>query len=222
MFKNLLVKNKASFLLLLYFGVMPVLMGSFVSGMAIKHMEQIRNSDTVTIFAVNLLVSVFLALGFIPTTFYSLLCGYIFGWGSLQLILISYAIACALGYIICSKIDNGGLLNALEEKYNIGSVKIKLESSGFWIPAMCRLSPALPFAIMNAVFAIVKFPFVKYMIGSMIGMMPRTLFAVFIGMGFTKIHSVEDMKSEWSLWFAIVLAIISFGGIGWIIKKKLA
>ena len=199
---------------------MPSLMGGIVSGLVINNVVEIRHADLLLLFILNLFASIVLAIGFIPTTIYSLLCGYILGWTALPLVLISYTIACSLGYIICNRLDNGKLLEFLKGKYDVVSVQRKLENSEIGIAALCRLSPALPFAILNAVFSMVKFPFGKYMLGSMLGMIPRTVFAVYVGRSFIKINSVEDLKSDYSLWITICFAIVSFVGIGLIVKKK--
>ncbi len=219
MLKSLWLRNKRSFFIIIYFGIMPSLMGSIVSGIVIHNVDEIRSFPLVLLLAFNLLSAMVLAIGFIPTTVYSLLLGYVLGWMALPLLLFSYTIACALGYAICGWIDNGKLVEFFQEKYDIISFKKKLENSGLWIAALCRLSPALPFAVLNAVFAIVRFPFGKYMFGSMIGMVPRTVFAVYVGRNFISINSVDDLKSDYTLWIAIFLAVLSFAGIGWIVKR---
>ncbi|MBC7389892.1 MAG: VTT domain-containing protein [Opitutaceae bacterium] len=219
MLKRLLARNKRSIFILLYFGIMPSIMGSIVSGIVIHNVIEIRNFDLILLIGFNLVSSIVLAIGFIPTTVYSLLLGYILGWTALPLVLLSYTIACAIGYILCNWLDNGKMVEFFQEKYDIISFKQKLENTGFWIAALCRLSPALPFAVLNAVFAIVRFPFGKYMFGSMVGMIPRTVFAVFVGRSFINITSIDDLKSDYTLWIAISLAIVSFIGIGWIVKR---
>lgn len=201
---------------------MPALIGGLVATFAISNINELRNYSLPLLFSLNIAAGAFLAAGFIPTTVYSLLCGYIFGWISLPFILLSYLIACALGYWACNLIENGNLLSFLEQKYDIDSYKKKLESAGIGIVALCRLSPALPFAILNAVFAMTKFHFKQFMVGSLIGMIPRTALAVYVGSSFTSIHSVDDLKSDSSLWIALIFAGLSFVGIGVIIKRKFA
>lgn len=221
MIKRLFAQSPQSLLLLLYFGLMPSLFGSFLAGLCLSHSETILSLDFFSLFAYNFLFAFVLGLGFMPTTFYSLLAGYFFGWFSLPYLVFSYCLASAFGYWLCGKMDKGGLLKLFGEKYPIDAILQKLSDSGIMLSALCRMSPTLPFAVLNCFFALVRFPFLKYMIGSMLGMIPRTVFAVYIGGKFTNVHSVADLHSDFSTWFALALAVISFLGIGWIVKKKL-
>lgn len=221
MIKRLFAQSPQSLILLLYFGLMPSLLGSFLAGLCLTHSETILSFDNFSLFGFNLLFALVLGLGFMPTTFYSLLAGYFFGWFSLPYLVFSYGVASAFGYWLCGKMDKGGLLKLFGEKYPIETIMQKLSDSGIMLSALCRMSPTLPFAVLNCFFALVRFPFWKYMIGSMIGMIPRTVFAVYIGSKFTNVRSVSDLHSDFSTWFALALAVISFIGIGWIVKRKL-
>lgn len=200
---------------------MPSFLGSLLASYCLSHSTEIQATSPFVLFLGQVLASIALALGFMPTTFYSLLAGYFFGWSSIPYLFVSYMLASVCGYYLCMWLDRGHLRKVLNERYPVDRVVQKLSGSGIGLAAFCRLSPTLPFAILNAIFAMVQYPFYSYFIGGFIGMLPRTLFAVYLGQKFQHVTSLEDMQSEMSTWFAVVMALFSFVGIGWIVKKKL-
>jgi len=198
----------------------PSLCGSVLAGYCLVYTQEIRLLSFSTLFVFNLLASFGLGLGLMPTTFFSLLAGYVFGWHSLPFLFISYSIATAFGYWFCGLFDQGKMIRLLNEKYPVETMIHKLSGSGIILSSLCRLSP-IPFAILNAIFAITKFPFPKYMTGSLLGMVPRTIFLVYVGHEFTHVTSIADLESNASTWVVIILAFVSFAGIGWLVKKNL-
>ena len=218
--KGIFAKWDRSFWLLIYFGVMPSLFGTALAGYSLFFTDAIRHMGILGLMVINLLFSFVLALGLMPTTFYALLAGYMLGWESLPYLFLSYLLASSIGYSLCAFLDSGKLKGFLDQRFDMSHTMEEMTGTGVLLVAFCRMSPALPFAVLNAVFAIVRYPLPPYLIGSVLGMVPRTLFAVYVGGCFSLVTSFEDLKSETSLWFAVVIALLSFWGIGWIVKKK--
>ena len=201
--------------------VMPSLLGGLLTSYCLIQQSWLRTLNGNELLVINLLSSVVLAIGWMPTTFFSLISGYLWGWKSLPFIAVSYMIASALGYYLCSKLDNGKLADTLNEKFPVQQILSKLEQSGFWLAVFCRLSPTLPFAVLNALFAMAKYPIGHYLGGGFLGMLPRTIFAVFLGTKFSHVTSVSQLKTDASTWFALAMIALSFAGLGWIVKKRL-
>jgi uncharacterized membrane protein YdjX (TVP38/TMEM64 family) len=129
-------------------------------------------------------------------------------------------LAAAFSYTLAGMLDKGKLFRLLAEKYPLEKVVSKLSGSGIVLASLLRLSP-IPFTVLNTVFAMARFPFSKYLIGSVLGMVPRTVFLVYVGQAFTKVKSIADLESQASTWVVLVLAFVSFAGVGWIVKKRL-
>jgi uncharacterized membrane protein YdjX (TVP38/TMEM64 family) len=220
MLRRLLAESKGSLGLLLYFSVVPSLFGSLLASYVLYHAHEIRLLPFFFIFLFNLAASLGLGLGFMPTTFYSLLAGYLFGWDSLPHLFFSYLLAAAFSYTLAGMLDKGKLFRLLAEKYPLEKVLSKLSGPGIVLASLLRLSP-IPFTVLNTVFAMARFPFSKYLIGSVLGMVPRTVFLVYVGQAFTKVKSIADLESQASTWVVLVLAFVSFAGVGWIVKKRL-
>lgn len=221
MFKKLFSKAGSSLFLLLYLSVMPTIVGGLVASYALTHQADLKSLSLLQQLGISLLSSVFLSIGWMPTTFYSLLSAYLWGMESAPFVVGSYLIASLLGYYFSSLLDNGKLAGALDEKFPVSKVLTKLKESSFWLAAFCRLSPALPFSVMNAMFAMAKYPLVPYVGGSLIGMLPRTCFALFVGEKFSHVQSISELKTDATTWVAVALVAVSFVGLGWIGKKRL-
>jgi uncharacterized membrane protein YdjX (TVP38/TMEM64 family) len=129
-------------------------------------------------------------------------------------------IAAAFSYVLAGMFDKGKLLRVLSEKYPIEAIIAKLSVSGIVLATLLRLSP-IPFTVLNTLFSMSRFPFVKYLFGSLLGMIPRTVFLVYVGRAFTHVNTIADLESRVSTWFVLFLAFVSFAGIGWLIKKRL-
>jgi uncharacterized membrane protein YdjX (TVP38/TMEM64 family) len=221
MLKTLFSKAGSSIFLLIYLGLMPTLLGGAMAGYVLSHQEVFKNMDAPTLFLLNIGFAVVLAIGWMPTTFFSMLCGYLWGWESLHFVVLSYVLASVLGYFLCKWLDRGRLQQVLAEKFPVQEILGKLEKSGFWLAVFCRLSPTLPFAVLNALFAMAKYPFYQYMAGGTLGMLPRTVFALFVGAGFSHVHHLAELKTDASIWFALALFVLSSAGLGWLVKKRL-
>ena len=222
MFQRLVSKAGGSLFLILYLSLAPSLVGGILAGYALHYQTWLRELSHVQLFLFSPLCAFLLAMGWMPTTFFSLLGGYLWGWQSLPLVLLSYLLASFWGYFFCRRLDNGKLVGSLEERFPIRRILEKLQASSFWLAVFCRLSPALPFSVMNAVFAMACYPLKPYFLGSLLGMLPRTIFALFLGERFSHITSVAQLRSDYSTWAALVFVLVSFAGLGWIGKKRLA
>lgn len=219
--KRLLNKAGGSVLLLIYLGVMPTICGSVIAAYALGHQEWLKTLSPLEILSINLLFSAVLAVGWIPTTFFSLLSGYLWGWQCVPFVCISYVIASLLGYHGSSLLDNGKLVGVLAERFPIQKTIKRIQNSGFWLTVFCRLSPVFPFAIMNAVFAMVRYPLGTFVGGGVVGMLPRTMFAIYLGQRLSHVSSMQQLRNDHSLWVSILLVIVSFIGIGWVGRKSM-
>ncbi len=86
----------------------------------------------------------------------------------------------------------------------------------FWktlgIVTLLRLPPNSPFAITNLVLASVRVPVVIYVIGTVVGMAPRTAAAVWLGQTFREqfgtLEEGLEAKKPWWLFAAMVAATL--------------
>lgn len=169
-----------SLLFSIYTGIMPIIMSGFVTFWLYNHVDTLQSFSTF-----SWIIACFgavLAMGFsiIPTSYVALVAGYFFGWSSLPFLLISYILATCIGYLISKKIDNQKVINEINKNKKAQAVLEKLQTDQFKIVAFARLSPVFPFGISNVIFTYLGVPLRQLLIAGIIGMMPRTVFMVWL------------------------------------------
>jgi len=126
-------------------------------------------------------VALTMALALTPTTFVAILTGYYFGWAGLPGMVLAYALAAALGYELAGRLDHGKLRATLAHFPKAEAVLGELQSQSWPLIVLTRLSPVLPFALMTFVLALVGVPRRRFLLASVLGMLPRSLFFFALG-----------------------------------------
>ncbi len=178
--------NRRTLLLFLWMAVMPLTFSSVVSYYAITYEPLIR-SFGLQVWVFFFLVSC-LTMGFAltPTTFIALLSGYFLGMYAVPWVVLSYIIASLIGYHLTRLIDQGVFLETVRQLPGKKASQIDrfmqgLRGNQFGIILMARISPVLPFAIMNVVLPVAGVSLKNYLLAGTLGMLPRTLFFIWIG-----------------------------------------
>ena len=156
-----------------------------------------------------------MAFALTPTTYIALVSGYFIGWTSLFGLIPSYIAASLIGFYIASKLDKGKFLNYLSGNIKINGVMENLKTEEFWVIFFCRISPALPFAMMNVFLSFMKVKLNKFLSGSILGMLPRTILSVWVGTQANDIIKMLKGKEDpdASKLFLIMLLVISIVGL---------
>ena len=160
-------------------------------------------------------------LSLMPTYAQAALGGYVFGIqvGSLAA-MTGFLGGGLVGYEIARLASGDRVEKLLREHPKWQAVRDSLTGQGFWrtlgIVTLIRLPPNSPFAVTNLVLAAVKVPRHTYLLGTLIGMAPRTIATVVIGAGlheFTK-EAVEKSAPQW-LWYTgigVMVAVVYIVG----------
>lgn len=156
-----------------------------------------------------------MAFALTPTTFVALLSGYFLGWNALIPMSIAYLSASYIGYKAASQIDKGSFLSGISKNPKFADAIERLRSGQLKVIILSRLSPVLPFAVMNVVLAMLKVDLRKLIWGGFVGMLPRTALAVFAGSQGRNIRQLLENPNENALIQAglIGLTIASIGGL---------
>jgi uncharacterized membrane protein YdjX (TVP38/TMEM64 family) len=126
-------------------------------------------------------VAATMAFALTPTTFVAIVTGYYFGWVGAAGMVLAYALASALGYELAQRIDHGKLRSFLHLFPKAEAVLRELQHQSWQLILLTRLSPVLPFALMTFVLAIVGVPRRRFLLASVVGMLPRSLFFFWLG-----------------------------------------
>jgi uncharacterized membrane protein YdjX (TVP38/TMEM64 family) len=195
----------------LFLGIMPLLGSSLLTYWAISQEDSLRQADSI-VWSGLFLISIFtMAFALTPTTFVALLSGYFLGWEAVLPVVTSYWIASWVGYRAAQRLDNGMLWQWLNQQPKVATFIEKLHQNDLALLILCRLSPALPFAIMNMVFALTHTRLRLFLTAGFVGMLPRTLLFIWVG----------KQELSWMPLITIGLMVLSVDGIVVILKRIL-
>ena len=170
-------------------------------------------------------VSVLMGFALMPTTLMAILTGYFLGFEGTLLMVISYLIAARIGYQLGIFLEGKKIHKNILEKPKVSRFLSSLKQKSWRLIILVRLSPVLPFAVTNLVLSAIRFPIKVFLIGSFLGMLPRTLFAIFIGTKTKTLRSLVENEGvtdfPYSEIIVILLTLITVFGIGRMVKNSL-
>lgn len=221
-FTHLVKSSPASFGYMLLLFVLPFFSSSVILYFTVQHEGDINNFQALHWLVFYLLSCLTMAFALTHTTFIALLSGYFLGWWSFIFIVPAYLFASLIGYLTASKIDHGKLMHILNEKKGVQAIRKNLKESEFKVIFFARLSPVLPFAVMNALLAVLKADLKIYLYAGFAGMLPRTLLFTWTGSQAREIRQLLENPHQDNLVrisFIILLAV-SFWGLYYFIRKS--
>ena len=168
-------------LYLLWMGALPVLSSLLLGYFALSN-PTFFTEFSPTEYVLFWVGAVFImGLALCPTTFFAMFTGYVWGWGGLLPLIVSYAIASLLGYVLARKMKGDALIELIRIKFKAADFLDNVQAQSFAWVFLARLSPIFPFAITNALMAFLGVPLRQFFVGGTLGMLPRTLIALWTG-----------------------------------------
>jgi len=166
-----------------------------------------------------------MAFALTPTTAISIIVGYFIGfWGILPM-AVCYTLASLLGFFL-SKFFNDKFIVHFKRVYPAANRYIATIQKGdqFWFVFFCRISPVLPFGIMNVLLSYLGIRLSSFVVGGLIGMLPRTLVAILAGKFSHDLikmlrHPVENSNTQFTF---ILLLFLSSIGLYIYFKKRMS
>ncbi|WP_229236024.1 VTT domain-containing protein [Dyadobacter tibetensis] len=203
--------------------VVPLFATSALTAWAVSEESLVSGWNTQTWLMVTTLLTLTSAVALTPPTFLALVYGYFMG-----LIAIPYLIAlnlCAIGlvYLFALFFDAGTTMPYLIKAFpKVEGLLTRFRANQLRLIFFAKLSPILPFAVTNLFFAIAGARLTQVILGGTLGMIPRTILAVWIGSEAQDIQYLLDHPQEGlaSKLITIVLLIISSLGISFFLREK--
>lgn len=167
--------------------------------------------------------AVLAGLALLPTYAQSVLAGWAFGFGvGSGSAMAGIAGAALIGFLIARKAAGDRFVGLIEEQPKWRAVYDALLRSSpgrsLLTVTLLRIPHNSPFAITNLVLAACRVPAWIYMLGTVVGIAPRTLLAVYLG---ARARSTDFAvpKDRWLYVFAVVGALLVITIIGLMAKK---
>jgi uncharacterized membrane protein YdjX (TVP38/TMEM64 family) len=122
------------------------------------------------------------ALLFVPGSLLTLAAGFLFGLvkGTVIVSLGSTAGAAA-AFLVARNVADHWAVRRLAGRPRLAAIGHAVETEGFKIVLLTRLSPVFPYNVLNYAFGLTSVPVGKYVLASWIGMLPGTIMYVYLG-----------------------------------------
>ncbi|MDX5348026.1 MAG: VTT domain-containing protein [Hymenobacteraceae bacterium] len=221
--QKLLAQNAASFVAMILLVAVPVLVSSGLAVYLYQYQTLLQDLSTTELLLYFIIVSVTMALALTPTTFVALVSGFYLGWVGFPGVVVSYGLAALIGYSLARLIDHGKMMGFLNHFPKAMFLMQELRQQSWTLIFLTRISPVLPFALMNFVLAVIRVDKWRFWIAIMIGMLPRTLFFYWVGTQANDIIQLlqnPDSGTSGKV-LMIVLVLISIGGLYFVIDRAI-
>lgn len=203
--------------------IMPLTFSSGLSATILSNLSEVESFSWLQwagIFAVTVFT---MAFALTPTTVIAIISGYFLGFAAIIPVVISYSLA-SIGGFLLSKPLGGDFQLIIRSSYpKINSFIHRMsDKNPISFVIFSRISPILPFAVMNLVLPFIGVKFRPYFWGGIAGMLPRTLLAITAGKLTKDIFTVVENPSQ-SMMMQIgfgILLLISLLGFTFLFKKE--
>jgi uncharacterized membrane protein YdjX (TVP38/TMEM64 family) len=216
--------NPAVAVALLWVSVIPSVGSLTGVPLLINHSQLLQSLDFYTFgVAFGYLGSITLLMGFalMPTTLLAGLSGFLFGWKAFPFLFLGYNLAAILGYSWGKKLG-GESIDLILDRYP--KAKQKIEAKRMRMGELIffgRLSPVIPFAVSNLLFALLKVGWKKLVVFGSIGMLPRTIITFSAGTIGSSIYGAINQEGiSGKAWIFIFLLLLSLWGIWRFFSRK--
>jgi uncharacterized membrane protein YdjX (TVP38/TMEM64 family) len=155
-----------------------------------------------------------LGLALLPTTLSSLATGFYFGWIGFPGLFVGYLLANVIGYWLGKLLNTDFLSLLYRRKPELRSQLEDRIQHPTSLIFFVRISPVIPFAISNFLFASLKIDLKKVLLYGVPGMLPRTLIAFATGQLASSLLDAKNAMNDPKQWAVlIVLLALSFWGL---------
>lgn len=163
--------------------------------------------------------AVVIGMGLFPSTLTAIIAGFFYGWQGFWVICFVYMMASVIGYGIALA-NKGFFSEMLTKKKKVGLIVTELKKKPFLLISLLRISPVLPFAWCNYLLGILEIPFSTYFYSTLVGMLPRTILSVWVGVEIVDLLEVNELNDQVIYKIGgIVLLLLSSFGLGFLGNK---
>ncbi|GAC1380068.1 MAG: hypothetical protein NVS3B25_18860 [Hymenobacter sp.] len=207
--RELFQKNFSTLLTMFLLVAVPLLGSSSLLLLLYERQELLRHLTLGQELLYCLVIAFTMAFALTPTTFVAIVTGYYLGWGGLPGMVVAYALAAAIGYELAKRLDHGKLRHFLHLFPKAEAVLSELQQQSWQLILLTRLSPVLPFALMTFVLAIVGVPRRRFLLASVLGMLPRSLFFYWLGTEASDVLALLRDPDQGTLSKLVLVALVA-------------
>jgi uncharacterized membrane protein YdjX (TVP38/TMEM64 family) len=133
------------------------------------------------------------AVLFVPGSLLTLGAGFVFGLAKGTVIVsLGSTAGAAAAFIVARSLVHDWVAHRVARRPTLVAIGRAVETEGFKIVLLTRLSPIFPFNLLNYAYGLTSVPFRTYLLASWIGMLPGTIMYVYLG---SAAHSLATLLS---------------------------
>ena len=162
----------------------------------------------------------------LPTQALALICGWALGgWGGAVLATAAATAAAPLGYALGGSLAGPGLADWAAHRPRAAAIfhglqhEPPLRAGG--LLALLRLSPVVPFGTINVMSAVFRLPMAPFMIGTAVGMAPRTTIVAFWGAALQRLEDGTARTHPGLLIGGAIATVAALLLVGWMARRAL-
>jgi len=205
----------------LVFTLLPLLSSSFLTYLLYAHQASLGELGVGQWILFSFVLAVLCGIAVIPPTFLAIVMGYFLGWAALPLLIVINVLAIVLIYGLSRRLNLSRIESWLRDNPKRSAVLSRIRQEELKIIFFTKLSPLFPFAVTNLIFAASGAAFRNIVLGGFLGMIPRTVLAVYAG---TQARGLQELienpeGSSLSQWLISGLVLASLAGLFFVLKK---
>ncbi len=204
-------------LAILWVSIMPTLGSLVFAPLAITNADKItvlQATDLATVSIFVAFATLTMGLALLPTTIFAGLTGFLFGWSAFPYLVLGYTLATLLGYIWGKGLNNRSLDQLLSSYPRVKQLLEKKSARIGELIFFVRLSPVIPFALSNLLFALLNTGWKRLIIWGTLGMLPRTTLVFVSGTFASDIwDAIKGRPNLMGIAAFVILLGLSFWGI---------
>ncbi len=170
-------------------------------------------------------MTIFSGLALLATNILGVVSGFAFSFQiGLMAQIIGLVGASTLMFVLARHYAKSNLLSTINQKPRLQAIhRALLKDNSFktlMIVTLIRLSPAMPFAVTNFIISASGVSFKTFIIGTILGMMPRASAVVFVGSSLSELDFSQPQES-WMVIVGIAATILAVVVVSLVSKKAL-
>ena len=221
--KHFISKNRSIVSGMGFVSLVPLTVSSAITAFLIQNQSDFQNLTNSQWGLAFLVSTLTMALAITPTTFIALVSGFFLGWQAAPAMIVAYLTASAIGFVVGKSLDNGRLLNSISTSSRFHHLVNEMKRQDWLLMIMVRISPILPFSLINLLLPASGIRFRVFIIAGFIGMLPRTLFSIWVGLQGQNLYQLLQNPDSNTVTTAlmIVTTVLSIGGLMFIFLRSL-
>ena len=203
----------------LFSGIGPVLGALVLAATSPMWLDGFLTAGAARVPIYLVLTAVLAAFSLVPTHASSLLGGMAFGIGlGSAMALVGIGMAAALGFVTLRFLLRDKAVEALSHHPRAETIHRELGEGHFLrcigLLALIRLSPVVPFAATNLLMSTTGIRILPFLVGSLLGLVPRVIAVVWIGSSLTELDLSQAADRR-----LLVLGVLATFAVLWILRK---